>query len=323
MRRRISLVGHARTICAELGAAIKPPPSTPSTAVEVIIDDATMGIVKLRGLLGHVPGADTVVVIIPGITGSASAPYCARAAMAAARAGCAHFRIGMRGTDRSGEDIWHGGLTDDVHAAIAAPELGGFARIVLFGYSVGGHVVLRAATEAMDPRVVAVASVCAPLDLDLGTTVFDQPEQRIYRWHILSALNEIYAATSTRRRLPVPLEIVRRARSSRERDALAIAPRFGFESAEHYYARASVGPRLPGLRIPALVVATRGDPIVPPRTILPALYAARSALTVRWAAGGHVAFPADADLGFAGPRGMENQVLSWLLEPKEMRHVHH
>ncbi len=292
--------GHARTIWSE----VRPARSRPVAArpVEVFADDPVMGRVRLSGLFGDVAGATTVVIIVPGITGTAWSPYCARAAGAARRAGCAHLRIGMRGTDKSGEDLWHGGLSDDVHAAIAMPELRRFARVVLLGYSVGGHVALRAAAEPIDSRVGAVAALCPPLDLDLGTRLFDEIERRIYRRHILACLDDIYAATAARRSLPVPPEVVRAATSSRERDALAIAPRFGFRSAEDYYARASAAPRLPHLRVPALVVATREDPIVPPRAIVPALAAAGSAVETRWIHGGHLAF----DLR------TEDEVIDWL-----------
>ena len=310
----VRATGHVRTILGEIGGAIRPPHSPRARVVGVTVDDDVMGPVELRGLFGEPADADTVVVIVPGLTGTADAPYCALAARAAERAGCAHFRIGMRGTDRTGEDIWHGGLTDDLHATLAAPALARFAHVVLVGYSVGGHVALRAVTEQrLDARVCGVAALCPPLDLDLGTHVFDEPQRRLYRRHILGALNQIYAATAARRSLPVPLEVVLRARSSRERDALAIAPRFGFASAEDYYARASVAPLLRGVRVPALVGVTRGEPSVPPRAVIPALGAAGPALTVQWADGGHLVFPLKADFGFGGAVGMENQIVSWLL----------
>jgi predicted alpha/beta-fold hydrolase len=270
--------------------------------LEVTLDDPTMGRVRLRALFGGPRHGRAVAVIVPGLTGTPTSPYLAHAVRAAESAGFAHLRIGMRGTDRTGEDIWHGGLTADLHATLAHPALERFERIVVVGYSVGGHASLCAATEAIDSRVAAVASLCAPLDLELGTQEFDRPGRRLYRRAILSALDQIYAATHARRGLPTPVEVVRRARSSRERDALAIAPRFGFTSAEDYYARASVAPRLGRVRVPALVVAALGDPIVPPSTLYDALRAARDTVSVRWVKGGHVAF--------AEP--VERDVFAWL-----------
>ena len=89
--------------------------------------------------------------------------------------------------------------------------------------------------------------------------------------------------------------------------------RFGFRSAEDYYERESVAPRLHSLRIPSLVVASRHDPLVPADTVVPALAGASNALSVAWVEnGGHVYFPKKLDLGQPGPPGLENQVIRWL-----------
>jgi predicted alpha/beta-fold hydrolase len=294
--------GHVRTALAELRGTLAPPPGPPATAFEVVLHDPVMGDVRLRGLFGGPRDSDTIVVITPGLTGTATSWYCAHAAWAVERAGFAHLRIGMRGTDRSGEDIWHGGLTDDLRATLGHAALARFARILLIGYSVGGHVSLCAAAEQIDQRVRAVTAICPPLDLELGTVFFDQPERRPYRIAINAALNEIYAATAQRRSLPVSLARVRAARSSRERDALAIAPRFGFRSAEDYYTRASVAPRLSTIRVPTLIVAGLDDPVVPPRAIAPAIASAGRAVTVHWRRGGHIAFP----------EPVESAALAWM-----------
>ena len=85
-----------------------------------------------------------------------------RGAAAAEMAGLSCLRMNLRGSDRMGEDYYHGGLTVDLHAALASSEAQRYRRIYLLGYSLGGHVVLRLATEPADPRLVAVAAVCAP-----------------------------------------------------------------------------------------------------------------------------------------------------------------
>jgi uncharacterized protein len=50
-----------------------------------------------------------------------------------------------------------------------------YRRIFLLGYSVGGHVALRAAIECKDPRLCAAAAICPPLDLNAATKAFDHP----------------------------------------------------------------------------------------------------------------------------------------------------
>jgi hypothetical protein len=272
-----------------------------------------MGQVQLSGLLREVPGADTVVLIVHGLSGNAEDNYCLAAARAATAAGYSSLRLSLRGADLSGEDISHGGLTTDIWAALRSPELARYHRVLLLGYSVGGHVALRAALERADARLRAVAAICPPLDLAAATVAFDEPRVRPYRLAIFARLDRIYAATCARRPLPVPLEQVRRARSCRERDALTVVRRFGFASAEDYYARASVAPLLGELEVPSLLVASRYDPLVPESTLRAPLANASPALTVRWVDdGGHVFFPSSLDLGFGGTPGLEPQVIHWL-----------
>jgi predicted alpha/beta-fold hydrolase len=274
-----------------------------------------MGQVRLTGLLSEIPGSDTIVLIVHGLSGNAMSSYCAQAASAAARAGFSSLRLSLRGADYSGEDILHGGITQDLWAALAAPEIARYRRVLLFGYSVGGHIVLRAAIEQLDSRVTAAAAICPPLDLHRATVAFDHPERNLYRRHIFRGLDKAYAATAARGRVHVPPAIVARARSCRERDSLTVVARFGYRSAEDYYERESAAPRLHRLQIPSLVVASRHDPLVPADSVTPALARASGALSVAWVeAGGHVYFPRTLDLGQPGPLGLEQQVIQWLAD---------
>ncbi|MCB1009542.1 MAG: alpha/beta fold hydrolase, partial [Acidobacteria bacterium] len=198
-------------------------------------------------------------------------------------------------------------------SVLAAPPFDRAERIAVVGFSLGGHVALRFATESDDPRFAGVVSICAPLDLDRGATALDTSPWRIYRWYLLEGLNEAYAEVAARHPLPVSVGRVRRARTIREWDGLAVAPRFGFASAEDYYARASVAPRLARLARPALLLWSTGDPMVPYSTVEPFLGnlpgEARVVVTPR---GGHVGFPRELDLGLGGERGLQGQVAAWL-----------
>jgi predicted alpha/beta-fold hydrolase len=170
------------------------------------------------------------------------------------------------------------------------------------------------AAEEHDSRVRAVAAVCAPLDLDRSSTAMDRPSSFPYRHYVLRRLKEGYRAVALRRPVPTPLERVLRIRSLREWDTYTVVPRHGFESAADYYERASAFRRLHALRVPALLVNTEHDPMVPADTVRPALAVLPRRLDVRWLrAGGHVGFPSGVDLGEAAPRGLESQIASWLL----------
>ena len=63
------------------------------------------------------------LLIVHGLGGSAKSPYTAKAAHAAAAAGLSSLRLNLRGADLLGEDYYHAGMTADLAAAIASPEL--------------------------------------------------------------------------------------------------------------------------------------------------------------------------------------------------------
>ncbi|MCP4660875.1 MAG: alpha/beta fold hydrolase, partial [bacterium] len=197
---------------------------------------------------------------------------------------------------------------------LASPSLREFATLYILGYSLGGHVVLKFATEVGDRRLRAAAAVCSPLDLERTVSAFDRPARWPYRRYVLLNLLSQYAEVAACQVVPTPLAQLRRVRTLREWDRLTVVPRFGFQSPEDYYLRAGVGSRLDRLRVPALLVAAVGDPMVSAEGIEPALENRGNHLEVHWLRrGGHVSFPADLDLGLPEARGLEAQVIGWLL----------
>jgi predicted alpha/beta-fold hydrolase len=215
------------------------------------------------------------------------------------------LRINLRGADRSGEDIYHAGLTADLHATMASPEVSRHPVRLLVGYSMGGHLSLRAAAE--DPKVAhAIAAICSPLDLESTVRHLDHPLRAPYRRYVLSGLREVHAATAARRGLPISAREARAIKTIRAWDDAVVAPRFGFSDALDYYRRMSAGPLLSQLTTPTLFLAGVWDPMVVADALRPHLALASPALEVRWIErGGHVHFPpwsrADA------------MVLDWLL----------
>lgn len=304
------LHGHLWTVVPTLRHLVLPR-RAPAEPWQTTLHDPRVGPVRLTGHLLAPAGADDLVVIVHGCGGTPESHYCHTAAHAAAATGMASLRLALRGADDLGDDYYHAGLTEDLHAALESPALARFARVFVLGYSVGGQMVLRYATESRDPRLCAVAAICPPLDLDVCCRSIDGT--RLYRQWVLSGLKRMYRAVALRRPVPTPLAQVEKADTIRAFDSLTMVPRHGFADVTDYYARSSAGPLLGRLEVPALLVAAERDPMVPLATYHPWLGAASPALDVRrTAAGGHLGFPADLDLGVAAPRGLEHQVLGWL-----------
>jgi predicted alpha/beta-fold hydrolase len=312
------LVAHAWTILPAVGHRLVPRGAPASLPWSTTLEDPRLGRVTLRGSLRDHPDAEACLVVVHGLGGAAEAHYCIHAARAAERARISCLRLCLRGADRSGEDFYHAGLTADLSAAVQSPALARYARLFVLGYSLGGHVVLRFALGGQQEgaeRVRAVAAVCAPLDLELSAQALDHDRCWLYRHHVLASLKQIYTEVARRRPVPTPLAQVAAVRRIRDWDALTVVPRFGFESAEQYYATMSVGSRLAELRLPALLVQADADPMVPSWTYERHLQQAHPQLVVhRLAVGGHVGFPARLAFGDAVPAALEQHIMEWLMQ---------
>lgn len=309
----VNLAGHLWTIAPRLRHAVRPFGCPESCAWETSVDDPQFGPLRLTGRLREVPGCDEILVLVHGLGGCIDSHYMPRGAAAAEAAGLSCLRLNLRGSDRLGEDYYHAGLTADLHAALASPELERYRRIYVLGYSMGGHVVLRLATEDTDPRLTAVAAICAPVDLARSQQEIDAPAYWVYRHYLLGNLKRLYTAVAARRPVPYPVERLDEIRTFLQFDNHLIAPRHGFADAADYYARASVAPRLPDLKVPALLLNSELDPMIPARSVRPALEGASPNLRVAWLrGGGHVAFPRTLDTGLGLGAGVNAQVIGWL-----------
>jgi uncharacterized protein len=308
------LGGHMWTVAPVASSLVREVPVASGTPWRGWVDDGALGRVPLSGVLHEPPGgADACVLALHGLGGDIDSHYVRRTAAAALEAGVACLRLNLRGADGSGVDYYHGGLTDDVRAAVASPELARYRRLYAAGFSLGGHLLLRWAALHPDPRLERVAAICPPLDLALTQRDIDSPWRWPYRRYVLGALKDLMRTIAAKRPLPLPLDEVLAIGSMRAWDEALIAPRFGFASAEAYYREASVAPHLGLLEVPALVVGTRHDPMVLARSIAAALGEAPSIVDVRWLdRAGHVGFPADATLGLDAPPGLERQLVAWL-----------
>jgi predicted alpha/beta-fold hydrolase len=311
----MSWKGHFWTLGPFLRHNLLPPRVPEWQRWETSLRDGVVGTLDLSGRLSQNGEADSIVVIVHGLGGSATSYYARRAAVGAARVGIDSLRLNLRGADRSGADYYHAGLTADLDAALRSPALAGYANIFLLGYSLGGNMMLRYLAGSSDPRVRAAAAVCSPIDLKPGARAIDQPRGRFYRKHILNALKDIYGHVAARRAVPLPLEQALRIDTIEGWDERVIAPRHGFAGAEDYWARTSACHVLGQIEPPTLFIASEHDPMVPIDTVLPWLQAANRLRRVITPKGGHVGFPQKVDLGLGSGGTVEDQILQWMLAP--------
>jgi len=313
----VNLAGHYWTLTPTLRAALAPPAVPAAEPWSTTLIDPVRGEIRVTGAFHPLTEARRALVLVHGLGGSIDSGYMRRAALAAWRRGWSVLRLNLRGSDGSGEDLYHAGLTADLEAALASPELAPFESVAVWGFSLGAHVALRwAATGARDPgmpRPARAVAVCAPLDLDRSASAIDTPRAALYRHYILRNLRRLIAAVEARGVAVPPAAALRSVRTLRQWDNLVVAPRFGFASAEDYYAKASVAPLLGRIELPTLFIHSLGDPMIPPRVWQPALANAPASMDARITPrGGHVGFPQNLDLGLGTRLGLEEQVLDWL-----------
>ena len=303
---RATVAGHVWTVLPHLQAQLGTLVSGPSPGVEgpwsTNVVDPQVGSVRLTGRLRVCEGADTVAIVLHGLGGSAESGYCRAIERAITSAGWSCLRVNLRGADRLGGDLYHAGLASDLAAIIDSDLLAGYRRVFLIGFSLGGHVALWHGLDP-DPRVAGITAICSPMDLGAGARSLDQPRSLLYRRHVLRELKRSYRQVARRSEVPTEPRVVDRVTTIRQWDAATVVPRFGFADVEDYWGTASVGSRLPALKVRALYVGAPSDPMVPASTVRPSLDAARGLVTQRWLEGaGHVGFP---------DRGVWDSLVEW------------
>lgn len=279
--------------------------------------DSVRGDIAITGRIGPEFGGDEMLVAVHGLGGHVGSYYMGRVMAAAERAGISGARMNMRGADRGGDDIYHGGLSQDIGTFLGSPEFAQVKRFYLIGYSLGGHLALAYAAGDHDPRLAAVASVCAPLDFESSARTIDTRASTMYRGHLLRGLKQSFRAAAERAAYHTPVAQVNSIRFVREWDEVVVAPRFGFESAEEYYARVSVGSRLHAIRTPTLMLVADGDPMVRLSTLLPSLERPGVVHVVRTPVGGHVGFPERINLGLGSTGNVDDQLIDWMREQSD------
>lgn len=307
--------GHLWTFAPFVAARVRPAHVAHSEPWSRSFDDPRRGHVTLTGRMHYASlRRDRLVVLVHGLGGSYESHYIRTASRTLSRRGVSHLRINLRGADRrGGNDYYHAGLVDDLDQAMSDPEVRAFSQVILWGSSLGAHVSLRFAALREHPSLKGVVAVCPPLDLAPGAVEIDHWSRRPYLNHMLRALCEIYGSVARDRTdVPISVEKAKSIRSIRVWDNEVVAPWHGFESAEDYYGKVSVAPHLPTMTTPSLVIVGKNDPMIPTHVVHPSLAKASRAIDARTVPGGHVGFSPSLEIGEKGPRGIDEQICSWL-----------
>jgi predicted alpha/beta-fold hydrolase len=269
----------------------------------------------------HLPAAAGAprLVLFHGLESSSSSRYAVAFAQAARARGwhfvVPHFR-GCSGELNLAPRSYHSGDFAEIGWVLGRIRAAAGAPVLAAGVSLGGNALLRWAEEAGNTAasvVRAVAAISAPVDLTAAGAAIDRGLNRlIYARMFLRTMKP--RALAKWRQYPGLFDRQRlvAARTLRDFDDCFTAPLHGFAGAEDYWRRASAKPHLDAIRVPALMLNARNDPIIP-HDSLPHPHEVGSHVTL-WQPhdGGHVGFVAGRWPGHV--HAMPDAVCDWLAQ---------
>jgi hypothetical protein len=170
------------------------------------------------------------------------------------------------GTESLALSNYHSGQTSDVLHVLRERKRATDLPIFLAGFSLGGNVSLKLAGELGESAADLLAGVCAvstPIDLAACAEALGRAENLIYARRFLSRLKDKIRTRHLQAPQLYTLEYLDRVRTIYDFDDFYTARLFGFETAANYYRTQSSNQFLERIRIPALIVTAKDDPLVP------------------------------------------------------------
>lgn len=212
------------------------------------------------------------LLLVHGLEGSSDAGYMRSAAQTALASGFAVHRLNIRscgGTEPLCNTLYHAGLTNDLRFVLERLRERSELPLYLAGFSLGGNMVMKLAGELGErgrELLSGVAGISVPLDLRACAEALNRPQCWLYQNRFLRNME----ARLRRRHQLMPevftLDGLAGVRSVYEFDDRITAPFFGFGNATGYYGTQSAGLFLDAIRVPALLIHAKDDPMIPLQT---------------------------------------------------------
>ncbi len=255
------------------------------------------------------------VILIHGLEGSSDSGYARSMAHATLERGWTTHRFNMRGcggTEALSLMSYHAGQTSDLlHVVQERHRLSGLP-VFIVGYSLGANVTLKLAGELSEQArglIAGVVSVSSPIDLGICATAIGEPRNFLYQNRFVGRLKERIRKKNQLSPEVYTLEHLPKVKSIVDFDDYYTSQLFGFGSAANYFRTQSSNQFLEHIRVPALVLTAKDDPLVPFQIYdHPALRQNPAITFAPVEHGGHLGF-----IARSGPRfWLDQVVLDWM-----------
>lgn len=209
------------------------------------------------------------LVLVHGLEGSSAAGYARSMVHAALERGWVTHRFNMRGCGGA-DDLavtgYHAGQTSDLLAFLRERRRASALPIFVVGFSLGGNVTLKLAGELGEDAADLLSGVCAvstPIDLAACVAALAQTRNFIYQGRFLSRLKDRIRRKNRLSPDVYTLEHLPKIRTIEDFDDHYTARLFGFGTAANYFRTQSSNQFLGRIRVPALLIVAKDDPLVP------------------------------------------------------------
>jgi predicted alpha/beta-fold hydrolase len=256
-------------------------------------------------------------LLIHGLAGCHESGYMRRIAGKLNAQGVRAFRMDLRGCG-AGVALarlpYHSGRSDDAAAALAAiAQMFPDSPTTLVGFSLGANITLKLLGELGESacgNLDSAMAVCPPTDLAACSRQISLPANRMYDRFFVGLLLEQLRARERLVRDAARVSFTRTPRTLWEFDDSFTAPICGFGTADNYYRAASSLPWIARIERPTLILASRDDPMIPPRA-LEQLQPPPSVRVHMAESGGHLGFVGRGGCD-ADRRWMDWRVVEWV-----------
>lgn len=210
------------------------------------------------------------LILVHGLEGSSASGYARSMVHAALQRGWVTHRFNMRGCGAAADELavtgYHAGQTSDLLAFLRDRRAASSLPMFVIGFSLGGNVTLKLAGELGDRAGELLTGVCAvstPIDLATCVAALGRPQNFIYQGRFLDRLKDRIRRKNRLSPDVYTLEHLPKIRTIEEFDDHYTARLFGFGTAANYFRTQSSNQFLERIRVPALLIQSKDDPMIP------------------------------------------------------------